>query len=160
MTEPEIALDIQWASASEDLSGTADFQAWVRAALEDMQQPVELVIRVVDEPEGCELNQRYRGKDGPTNVLSFTFDAPPGVDSPHLGDLVICAPVVAREAREQGKSLSDHLAHLVVHGVLHLRGYDHQTDNEAEQMEAREKTILQGLGIGDPYRQIDGAMQG
>ncbi len=159
MTEPAIELEVQWASARTALSKTADFERWVQAALDGVDHPVELVIRVVDEAEGRELNHRYRGKDKPTNVLSFTFDVPPGVESDHLGDLVICAPVVIREAHEQGKPLNDHLAHLVIHGVLHLRGYDHQTDDEADRMEAHEKTILQGLGIEDPYR-IDGIAQG
>ncbi len=160
MTEPTIELEVQWASDLPSLPNTEDFEPWVQAALEGVDHPVELVIRVVDEAEGRELNQRYRGMDKPTNVLSFTFDAPPGVESNHLGDLVICAPVVVREAQEQGKALNDHLAHLVIHGVLHLCGYDHQTDDEAERMELREKMILQGLGIEDPYRQIDGVAQG
>ena len=115
------------------------------------------MIRVVDEAEGRELNRRYRGMDKATNVLSFPFQAPAGIDSQHLGDLVICAPVVEREAREQRKSLRDHCAHLVVHGVLHLRGYDHQDEREAEEMEALERRILQQLGIADPYTV---AMQG
>jgi len=160
MTDPAIELEVQWVCEQPSFSRTTDFESWVRAALEGVRHPVELVIRVVDEVEGRELNHRYRGKDKPTNVLSFTFDAPSGIESNHLGDLVICAPVVVREAQEQGKRFNDHLAHLVVHGVLHLRGYDHQTDEEAELMESREKAILQGLGIKDPYRQIDGAVQG
>ncbi len=160
MTEQAFELEVQWVSDLTSMSDQADFETWVRAGLEGMDYPVGLVIRVVDEAEGRDLNQRYRGRDKPTNVLSFPFDIPPGVDSTHLGDLVICAPVVEREAQEQGKPLRDHLAHLVIHGVLHLRGYDHQTDDEAELMETREKTILQGLGIADPYRQGDGVAQG
>jgi len=160
MTEPAIALEVQWASDQSSLPETTDFDRWVRAALEGVDHPVELVIRVVDEAEGQELNQRYRSKDKPTNVLSFPFEAPAGVECDHLGDLVICAPVVIREAQEQGKPLNDHWAHLVIHGVLHLRGYDHQTEDEAQQMESREKTILHGLGVEDPYRQINGVAQG
>ena len=160
MTEGDLELDVQWASELSSLSKAADFEPWVRVALEGVERPVELVIRVVDETEGRELNHRYRGKDRPTNVLSFPFEAPAGIESHHLGDLVICAPVVVREAQEQGKSLGDHLAHLVIHGVLHLRGYDHQTDEQAALMESHEKKLLQGLGISDPYGQTDGAVQG
>jgi probable rRNA maturation factor len=160
MTEPSVELEVQRASDETAFPETADVERWVQAALEGIEKPVGLVIRVVDETEGRELNQRYRGKNKPTNVLSFTFEAPPGAESDHLGDLVICAPVVAREAQEQGKALNDHWAHLVIHGVLHLRGYDHQTEDEAQVMESREKSILQELGIKDPYRQVDGVAQG
>ena len=111
-----------------------------------------MVIRVVDEQESRQLNSRYRGKDRPTNVLSFPFQVPAGVDSDHLGDLVICAELVEREAREQQKKAMDHWAHMVVHGVLHLRGLDHQTEEQAGEMEDLEKEILAGLGIEDPYR--------
>jgi len=159
MDEPLFELEIQRASEQGALPDTVDFERWVKTALEGVDHPVELVIRIVDAAEGRELNRRYRGKDRPTNVLSFTFEAPPGVDSNHLGDLVICAPVVVREAQEQGKPVGDHWAHLVIHGVLHLRGYDHQTEHEAQLMESREKTMLQTLGIEDPYRQSDALAQ-
>ena len=132
-----------------------EFRRWVAAALAPVNRSVEMVIRVVDQRESRQLNNRYRGKDGPTNVLSFPFAAPAGVDSHHLGDLVICAAVVKREAEEQHKSEIDHWAHMVVHGVLHLLGLDHQTDEQAGEMEGLEKQILAGLGIGDPY-QLDG----
>ena len=105
----------------------------------------------MDEAESRQLNRDYRGKDSPTNVLSFPFEAPPQVASPLLGDLVICAPVVADEARDQGKPLLAHWAHMVVHGVLHLQGYDHQTDAEAERMEEIECRILQNLHFPNPY---------
>lgn len=160
MSDPSIVLEVQYASDTVSLPGRDDFERWVNAALEGAGQPVELVIRVVDEAEARELNQRYRDKDRPTNVLSFPFEAPPEVESCHLGDLVICAPVVAREAKQQGKALNDHWAHLVVHGILHLRGFDHQTDEDAEQMESREKRILQGLEIEDPYLRADDMAQG
>ena len=160
MTEPTVALEVQWASDQTPLPEAADFERWVQAALEGLEGPVELVIRVVDEAEGQQLNQRYRNRDKPTNVLSFPFEVPAGVECDHLGDLVVCAPVVVREAQEQGKSLNNHWAHLVIHGVLHLCGYDHQTEDEAQQMESREKTILHGLGIEDPYRQINEVAQG
>ncbi|VAW76907.1 Metal-dependent hydrolase YbeY, involved in rRNA and/or ribosome maturation and assembly [hydrothermal vent metagenome] len=160
MTDPVFDLEVQWACDPSLLADKVDFEGWVKAALEGIEHPVELVIRMVDEVEGGELNQRYRNMDRPTNVLSFAFEVPPGAESNHLGDLVICTPVVMREAQEQGKTVSEHLAHLVVHGVLHLCGFDHQTNDEAELMELREKTILQRLGIEDPYRQIDGVAQG
>ncbi len=106
----------------------------------------------MDESEGRELNQQYRGKDYATNVLSFPFEAPPGVDLGLLGDLVICAGVVEREAREQNKSREAHWAHLVIHGMLHLQGYDHQEPDEAETMENLEVHLLAELGFPDPYR--------
>ncbi|HSM11550.1 MAG TPA: rRNA maturation RNase YbeY [Lysobacter sp.] len=133
----------------------ASFRKWAAAALAGRAGEAELAIRVVDEDEGRSLNRQYRGKDRPTNVLSFPADLPEGlpegVTLPLLGDLVICAPVVEREAREQGKPLAAHYAHLTVHGVLHLLGWDHENDRDAERMEQREREILARLGIGDPY---------
>jgi probable rRNA maturation factor len=110
-----------------------------------------VVIRIVGEAESRAINGRYRGKDAATNVLSFPFEAPPGIESHHLGDLVICAPVVEKEALQQSKEVIDHWAHMVVHGILHLRGYDHQSEPEARRMESLEKHILETLGIADPY---------
>jgi len=124
-----------------------EFHGWVAAALTPVNHSVEMVIRVVDEQESRQLNSRYRGKDKPTNVLSFPVSAPAGIDSDHLGDLVICAAVVKREAREQQKKEIDHWAHMVVHGVLHLRGLDHQTEEQAREMEELEKQILAGWGL-------------
>ena len=113
---------------------------------------VELSLRLVDEAESADLNQRYRGKAGPTNVLSFPFEPPPGIKGPrYLGDLVICVPVVVREAAEQGKATEAHWAHLVVHGVLHLLGYDHLDETEAQEMEALETRLLANLGFPPPY---------
>jgi len=149
--DQRLTLDVQYACATADVPDTAAFRAWALAALDDDQTYVELVIRLVDEAESRALNQQYRGQDKPTNVLSFPFEAPPGVELDHLGDLVICATVVAREATEQHKPLDNHWAHMVVHGVLHLRGYDHQDEQQAGAMEALEKKILKGLGIADPY---------
>ena len=123
-----------------------DFQRWAEGALPE-QPPREFTIRIVDETEGAELNQRWRNKPGPTNVLSF----PAGMDD-YLGDIVICAPVVEREAVEQGKTPEAHWAHLTVHGLLHLCGYDHQTDAEATEMERLETELLQKLGYPDPYQ--------
>ncbi len=145
------ALEVQYVSEADGLPGEADFGRWAGAALTGRAVSAGLVIRLVDEAESRELNRRYRGKDRPTNVLSFPFEAPPGVPSEHLGDLVICVPVVRREAREQGKPEAAHWAHLTVHGVLHLLGCDHQDEVEAREMEALETRILAGLGYGDPY---------
>ena len=115
----------------------------------------EITVRVVDEAESRALNHRYRGRDYATNVLSFPFEPPPGLSAEEagvIGDLAVCAPVVAREAAEQGKPEADHWAHMLVHGALHLIGYDHQHDAEAERMEDEERRILSELGIPDPYQ--------
>jgi probable rRNA maturation factor len=135
------------------LPSPVSFRRWVAAALHGVKRrkPAELAIRIVDAEEGRALNRDYRGKDYATNVLSFPAELPPGVALPLIGDLAICAPVVLREAAEQGKLARDHWAHLTVHGVLHLLGYDHIEDGEAEAMEALETRILAGLGIADPY---------
>jgi probable rRNA maturation factor len=153
--ERELALDVQCVSAMRDVPPEAALRAWALAALDAHGDAVELVIRIVDEAESRTLNARYRHSDRPTNVLSFPFEAPPGIETGLLGDLVICAPVVAREAQEQGKPPAHHWAHMVVHGVLHLRGYDHVDDLRAQEMEALETRILKGLGIDDPYAIID-----
>ena len=135
---------------TENVPAEALFQRWAEAAA-DQDPRTELSIRIVDEAESAELNQTYRHKIGPTNVLSFPCEVPAGVPNDLLGDLVICAPVVEREAREQGKPAEAHWAHMVVHGVLHLRGYDHLQDDEAEKMESMEIEILSGLGYPNPY---------
>jgi probable rRNA maturation factor len=129
------------------------FRHWVTAALAGARHasPAELSIRIVGSREGRSLNRQYRGRDYATNVLSFSAELPTDIGSPLLGDIVIAAPVVAREAREQDKSLRDHYAHLTVHGVLHLLGYDHQREREAAKMEQLETRILATLGIADPY---------
>ncbi len=114
-------------------------------------QRLEVTIRFVDELESQTLNRDYRGKDKTTNVLSFPFESPPGVELPLLGDLVICHAVVAQEAAEQGKPIEHHYAHMVVHGILHLMGYDHMDDQEAEEMEQFERELLAELNIPDPY---------
>ena len=145
-----VILDLQNASSAEVPSDN-QFQQWVDAALAALKEDAELSIRLVDELEGAELNLEYRGKQGPTNVLSFPFDSPVPMTPILLGDLVICVPVVAREAAEQDKTHDDHMAHMVVHGCLHLLGYDHLEDDEAEQMEALEIKILQTLKINNPY---------
>ena len=152
------ALEVQYACTVSDVPDEASFRTWALAALGEDQACAELVIRVVEEAESRALNKRYRGKDKPTNVLSFPFEVPPGVDIDHLGDLVICAAVVNREAADQRKPLAHHWAHMVVHGILHLRGYDHQDEQQASAMEALETEILEGLGIADPYITSDMAV--
>ena len=146
-----LEVDVQIASEEDDLPGQPQFRTWANAALGDEQRDSELTIRVVDEKEGALLNSRYRHKDGATNVLSFPYDSPPGIDLPLLGDIVICAPVVRREAKEQSKSEDSHWAHMVVHGSLHLLGFDHEHDEEARKMEAMETRILSELGYDNPY---------
>ena len=150
-TEPRLELEVQHASEISDVPEDEALHAWALAAVGELPGPVELVIRIVDERESRALNARYRGKDKPTNVLSFPFEAPPGVEVNHLGDLVICAAVVAREAAAQHKALDHHWAHMVVHGVLHLRGYNHLADKQASEMETLEKHLLNTFGIPDPY---------
>ncbi|MEO5829009.1 MAG: rRNA maturation RNase YbeY [Rhodanobacter sp.] len=146
-------IHIGYAVPRAGIPAASSFRRWVRAALQGARRrkPAELSIRIVDADEGRALNQQYRGKDYATNVLSFPAELPPGVNLPLLGDLAICAPVVLREAAEQGKTPRDHWAHLTIHGVLHLLGQDHIQDAEAEVMEALETRILAGLGIADPY---------
>jgi len=148
-----LLLHLQPVCAWPELPTPAQFEAWAEAALEDEERR-ELVIRIVDEEESRLLNRDYRGKDRPTNVLSFPFEAPPQVPCGHLGDLVICAPVVAREAREQHKPQLHHWAHLVIHGVLHLRGHDHLTPAQARRMEAKERELLARFDIPDPYQEV------
>ena len=160
-----LLLDLQVVSEASDLPARDDLERWVRASVAagdpGRHGPTELTIRIVGETEGAELNRRFRGREGPTNVLSFPFEAPAaiaGLDGPDgepfgalIGDLVVCAPVVAREASEQGKPPAAHWAHMVVHGVLHLLGYDHIDPHEAARMEALETFILGGLGFPPPY---------
>ncbi len=151
---PDLELDLQIAlQQPEDfaLPAQVDFEQWVAAALEGQMQEVQLTIRLVEKDESAALNAQYRDKEGPTNVLSFPFEAPPDVPLPLLGDLIICAPLVVDEAAAQGKAQRAHWAHLVVHGVLHLRGYDHIDDADALEMEDLERKIMAYLGFDDPY---------
>ncbi|HVF35459.1 MAG TPA: rRNA maturation RNase YbeY [Candidatus Saccharimonadia bacterium] len=131
--------------------GAASFRRWSDAALDSRREDAEVSIRITDVAEGRALNLRYRHKDYATNVLSFVAQYPDGVGANLLGDLVICAPVVSREAKDQGKRVEHHWAHLTVHGVLHLLGFDHETVAEARAMEAVERQVLEKLGIPDPY---------
>ncbi|NHB94183.1 rRNA maturation RNase YbeY [Photorhabdus cinerea] len=140
--------------ACKNLQGLPEetlFQRWLDGVLPQFQSESEVTIRIVDEAESHNLNLTYRGKDKPTNVLSFPFEAPPTVDLPLLGDLIICRQVVEKEAEEQQKTVEEHWAHMVIHGCLHLLGYDHIEDDEAEEMESLETEIMQKLGYSDPY---------
>ena len=140
----KLALAVQYAGATQDVPTVAQFRKWAKQAL---RTDAEIALRVVDEDEGRMLNREYRGKDYATNVLTF-----PLADEPLLmGDIVLCAPVVAREAEAQQKPLLAHYAHLTVHGVLHLQGYDHETEAEAVQMENLETEIITQMGYADPY---------
>ncbi len=145
-----IVVDLQNDAGLADAPALPDFERWVAAALQDSHAQLEQTICVVDEAQSRELNHRFRGNDSATNVLAF-----PGendfLDYDCLGDLVICAPLVTTEALQQGKSLDAHWAHLVVHGMLHLQGFDHQTDQQANSMEALEIEILDTLGYTNPY---------
>lgn len=145
-------VDIQFASTHDHLPSAHALEACVRHVLHVLDRAdVELTIRLVDEEEMTHLNTVYRGKFGPTNVLSFPAEEMDELDVPLLGDIVICADVVYQEAFDQGKSLDAHWAHMVVHGLLHLLGYDHQCHQEAQQMEAQERSLLADLGFKDPY---------
>ncbi len=145
-----LRVDIDSASA-EPAPEEEDLRSWIRAALTSRQQDTEISVRLVDIEEMCQLNKTYRGKSGATNVLSFPYEGMPGVTSDLLGDVVVCAPVVANESVAQHKTLEAHWAHIVVHGVLHLLGHDHTHDDEAHKMEACETGLLAGLGYPDPY---------
>lgn len=147
----QVRVTLQRATRVKVLPTRAQFARWVEAALAGRLNTAELTVRIVDEDEGAALNRRYRHKGHATNVLSFPAGLTEGLDLPWLGDLVLCAPVVRREARQQGKSLEAHWAHLVVHGTLHLLGYDHKVARQAKRMESLEVSILAKLGFQNPY---------
>lgn len=144
-------VDLQVASDGENLPTEEILTQWAEAAVGKVRDETEISIRIVDVGESAELNQTWRHQSGPTNVLSFPADLPEQPGLPLIGDLVICAPVVEREAREQHKALEAHWAHMVVHGTLHLLGYDHIEEAEALEMEALETQLLTGLGYPPPY---------
>lgn len=146
---PEV--DVQIATSDSEIPSDEEFRTWVAATLPPEDLASEITIRIVGADESRALNSQYRRIDKPTNVLSFPSDLPPELQIPLLGDLVVCASVVEREAQEQHKSLSAHWAHMVVHGTLHLLGYDHEIDAEAKIMEALETRILTNLGFPAPY---------
>ena len=141
MIDIEVEDDV-WSADVPDVEGV------VRRAAEQVAPPGDVVILLTDDETVRDLNGRFRGKDRPTNVLSFPA---PENAQPHLGDIVLAHGVCAAEARAQGKPFADHLSHLVIHGILHLMGHDHEADDEAEAMEARERTLLAALGVPDPY---------
>ena len=144
-------IDIQVASQTQNHPSQQQIQFWIDAALQDNDKDAEVVVRIVDEAESAQLNLQYRHKEGPTNILSFPADLPEELDLNLLGDLVVCAPFVEKEAKMQHKKPEDHWAHIIIHGVLHLIGYDHINDNDAEIMERKEIGILQNLNISNPY---------
>lgn len=155
---PKMRLDLQLATSAPDIPAKTLLRSWAAAALSGRRTMASLVVRVVDADEIHELNRQFRGHDRPTNVLSFPFENPlPGLlpDAEHLGDILICASVVAEEAEAQGKTLEAHWAHLVVHGVLHLLGYDHEQEADAECMEQLERQIVLQLGFSDPYLELE-----
>ncbi|MGK2960249.1 MAG: rRNA maturation RNase YbeY [Candidatus Malihini olakiniferum] len=148
----QIIFDLQIASENTaGLPSKQDFQRWLEAMLPQFQSEAEVTIRIVDKSESHELNYTYRGKDKPTNVLSFPFEAQPEFELSLLGDLIICHQIVEQEAIEQQITAEAHWAHMVVHGCLHLLGYNHIEDDEAEKMEALETEIMQQMSYADPY---------
>jgi len=147
-----IDLDLQIACEDSNLPSEQQFILWLSAALDDVKPDAEVTIRIVEKQESQTLNFEYRGKDKPTNVLSFEFDAPPMLELNLLGDLVICKDIIEHEAKAQEKALNDHWAHMVIHGSLHLLGMDHIEPDQAIEMESLEKKILATLSIDDPYR--------
>lgn len=148
-----LRIDLQVGGSRTGLPAVAKFRHWARSAIAGRRRSAELSIRIVDAAESRALNRRFRGRDKPTNVLSFPAELPPELELPLLGDLVICRDVVEAEAAEQGKPAEAHWAHMVVHGTLHLLGYDHESASEAETMEALEAEILAELGWPDPYKE-------
>jgi len=146
-------VDFQVIFKSPEQPNQQKIQYWIDTVLENLEEDTEIVVRIVDEQESAQLNEYYRHRTGATNILSFPFEAPDieGFTSELLGDLVICAPVLQREAIEQQKNISDHWAHIIVHGVLHLLGYDHIEETDAEEMENKEIAILKKMNINNPY---------
>lgn len=151
MSEVQQRIDVQYAVSADGIPAEESIRQWVEQALPAEYASAELTVRIVDEAEITALNRQYRGKDGPTNVLSFPYEAMAGVDAKLLGDVVICAPVVTSEAVVQHKLLEAHWAHIVIHGVLHLLGYGHHKEDDANRMETTETGLLAGLGYANPY---------
>ncbi|OUS68569.1 rRNA maturation RNase YbeY [Pseudoalteromonas sp. A601] len=145
-------LDLQIACEFDNLPSLEQFALWANKVLSQYRDESELTIVIADEEQSQQLNNDYRSKNKPTNVLSFEFEAPPGIELPLVGDLIICPAIVLAEANEQEKTFHDHFAHMVIHGCLHLLGFDHIKDEDANEMESIEKQLLADLGIADPYR--------
>ncbi len=146
-----IKVDVQYAIDWPDLPDEGHLKLWAKTALEDLKENAELTIRIVGEDEGTQLNEQWRKSQGPTNVLSFTHEVETEIAPDLLGDIVVCAPVVAREAKEQNKDIDAHWAHMVIHGVLHLNGFDHIKPEDADCMESLEIKILNELNYNNPY---------
>ena len=152
------SVEVQFATAVGDLPTPEQISAWVEHALPVAKRASEINIRVVDEAEAVELNQQFRGKDYAPNVLSFPAELPPGMDFEMLGDIALCAPVAVREAKTQQKSVEQHFAHLLIHGTLHLLGFDHESEDDAKVMEQAERELLAHFGFPDPYIVTDGGI--
>jgi probable rRNA maturation factor len=150
-----LRIEVQRISEDPGVPDERQIRDWIAAALRGRAGRRELTVRLVDEGESARLNREYRGKEGATNVLSFPLEMPPEAGIPYLGDLVLCVPVVRREAADQGKSLNAHYAHMLVHGSLHLLGYDHRSRQQAREMEAVEVGIMKELGFPNPYEAHD-----
>ena len=147
-------LEVQRMIGTGYIPGDKELQLWLESTLAEYSKDAEVLIRVVDNQEISALNRKYRHKQGVTNILSFPFEAPEGVEGlTLLGDLVVCAPVLEKEAKAQHKFLKDHWAHIIIHGILHLLGYDHINESDALEMEAKEILILQQLNIENPYQE-------
>jgi len=146
-----ITLDLQIACKNNKIPTENQFQLWVNTALKPYNKSFELTVRIVELQESQQLNQQYRDKDKPTNVLSFPFEVPDGIELDLLGDLVVCASVVEQEAQQQNKTIQSHWAHMIIHGCLHLLGYDHISELEAQEMEGLEVKLLSSLNIENPY---------
>ena len=159
-----VTIELMNASSDSSLPALKDFQRWTDTTMgalskfdyQTLPDSTELSIRVIDEDESADLNANYRQKQGATNILSFPYSGIQGTDINLLGDLAICAPLVRKEAAEQDKTLDAHWAHLTVHGVLHLNGFDHEEDTAAKEMETLETTILKTLGYKNPYQELTG----
>jgi len=149
-----VEVDVQYAVMADGLPSVSDIETWIGAVVRGRRENVQLTVRIVDEEEGTELNKRWRQARGPTNVLSFPSEGLEAIAPDLLGDVVICAPVVESEAREQGKSLTAHWTHMVIHGTLHLLGFDHVDEDHAREMELLEARILKELGYSDPYESV------
>lgn len=149
-----VEVDVQYAVMAYGVPSVSDIETWIGAVVRGRRENVQLTVRIVDEEEGTELNERWRQARGPTNVLSFPSEGLEAIAPDLLGDVVICAPVVESEAREQGKSLTAHWTHMVIHGTLHLLGFDHVDEDHAREMELLEAQILKELGYSDPYESV------
>lgn len=147
----QLKINLQNVSQDKKIPTKTEFTRWSKKVLAKNINPTEITIRIVDTEESQALNNYYRGKNKPTNILSFPFAVPPGIDTNLLGDLVICAPIVKEEAIEQNKTLKAHYAHLTIHGILHLLGFDHEDAKHAKVMEAMEIKYLAELGFANPY---------